>query len=167
MFQRNYVFECPSFLVSILQISRCNKVDEMEIELWFSSAASRDWILGDFKHVFVAEFSRKHGGKWTAILIHMFQVAGLFTLWDAAWERYVPSALLPVQVQVEDISTGWRTVWNIYCSYHHLSNWGQCQVCIPGNFAWPNCMQNQTIQHLGPDDFLGSHSWVTPPWNLT
>ena len=33
----------------------------------------------------------------------MFQVAGFFTLWDAAWERYVPSALLPVQVQVEDM----------------------------------------------------------------
>ena len=44
------------------------------------------------------------------ILIHIFQVAGSSILWDAAWERYVPSTLLPVQVQVEEISMGWRTV---------------------------------------------------------
>ena len=57
--------------------------------------------------------------------------------------------------------------WPWGSRYHHLFELGT----VPGLHPWKFCMTklyakpNQD-QHLGPDDFWGSHSWVTPPCEI-
>lgn len=109
----------------------------------------RDWILGDFKHVFVEEFSRKHGGKWTACWFIFFK-----------WLAYLLCGMRLGRGMFRQHSFLYRCKWKIYqwggghyrinYNYHHLSNF---RIGDRALFASLEILHDQIV-------------WKTKPFNI-